>query len=137
MAGVASACRVPAHRRAEACGGRCRAGRSRVASRQRALYFSLVTDLAVELDQKLMKLAPAKARALERLVREAMALADAADIQTGAAEAGSDELLSLRVRPLPLTSQDFERLREALDEPPRDLPRLRELLHEPNRFGHA
>ena len=104
---------------------------------QPALYFSLMTDLAVELDQKLMKLAPAKARALERLVREAMALADAADIQTGAAETGSDELLSLRVHPFPLNSQDFERLREALDEPPRDLPRLRELLHEPNRFGHA
>src|SRR5438067_1210409 len=98
-----------------------------------------MTDLAAELDQKLTELAPAKARVLERLVREAMALADAADVslQTGTAKPGTDELLNLRVYPLPLATPDFERLREALDQPPRDLPRLRELLSEPSRFGNA
>jgi hypothetical protein len=34
-----------------------------------------MTDIAAELDQRLTQLAPEKARALERLVREAMALA--------------------------------------------------------------
>ena len=94
-----------------------------------------MTDLASELDEKLAKLPPAKARVLERLVREAMVLADAADVQTGTA--GADELLNLRVQTLPLDSRDFERLGEALEESPRDLPRLRELLREPSRLGHA
>lgn len=98
-----------------------------------------MTDLASELDQKLTQLAPAKARALERLVREAMALADANDASRAptAEEAGIEEALNLRVRPLPLDDPDFERLHGALDEPPRDLARLRELLSQPGRFGHA
>ena len=98
-----------------------------------------MTDLASELDQKLTQLPPAKARALERLVREAMALTDANDAAraTKPEEAGIQEALNLRVYPLPLPGPDFERLREALDEPPRDLPRLRELLSQPGRLGHA
>ena len=98
-----------------------------------------MTDLACELDQKLAQLAPAKARALERLVREAMALADAKDASraTEPEEGGIQEALNLRVYPLPLGGPDFERLCGALDEPPRDLPRLRELLSEPGRLGDA
>ena len=98
-----------------------------------------MTDLASELDQKLTQLAPAKARALERLVREAMALADAnnASQATNPEEAAIQEALDLRVYPLPLATPDFERLREILDEPPHDLPRLRELFSEPAKLGHA
>lgn len=92
-----------------------------------------MTDLAAELDQKLTQLAPAKARGLERMVRDAMALADA----SGKIDADADELLNLRVYPLPLGSGDFGRLREAIDEPVRELPRLRDLLREPGRLGHA
>jgi hypothetical protein len=90
-----------------------------------------MTALAAELDEKLAQLAPAKARALERLVREAIALADdKVDVDT-------EDLLNLRVQPLPLPTRDFERLREALDQRARELPRLRELLRQPDRFGHA
>jgi hypothetical protein len=98
-----------------------------------------MTDLAAELDQKLTKLAPAKARVLERLVREAMALAGATETTppAGDVDAGADHLLNLRVYPLPLMTQDFERLREAFEGPPRELPRLRELLSKPGRLGHA
>jgi hypothetical protein len=98
-----------------------------------------MTDLASELDQKLTQLAPTKARALERLVREAMALADANDPSraTTPTEAGIQAALNLRVYPLSLPSPDFERLRGALDESPHDLPRLRELLSQPGRLGHA
>jgi hypothetical protein len=91
-----------------------------------------MTDVAAELDQKLMRLAPSKARVLERLVREAMELADTAEVTSG-----TDDLLNLHVYPLPLKASDFERLREALDETTRELPRLRELLRQPGKFGHA
>jgi hypothetical protein len=98
-----------------------------------------MTELAAELDQKLTKLTPAKARALERLVREAMALAETPEMASPTANvpAGPNDLLNLRVYALPVMTQDFERLWEAMDEPPRELPRLRELLREPGRFGHA
>ena len=98
-----------------------------------------MTDLASELDQKLTQLAPAKARVLERLVREAMALADADDASrtTNLEEEAIHEALNLRVQPLSLAAADFERLSEALNDSPRDLPRLRELLRKPARFGHA
>ena len=83
-----------------------------------------MTDVASDLDQKLTQLAPAKARLLERLVREAMALADASDVSqpSKSEEAAIREALDLRVYPLPLDSPDFERLHEALNAPTRDLP---------------
>ena len=98
-----------------------------------------MTELASELDQKLAQLAPAKARVLERLVREAIALADAGDspMQPGAVEREDPDLLELQVHPLPLTTSDFERLAEALEQPLRDLPRLRELLNQSGKFGNA
>jgi uncharacterized protein (DUF1778 family) len=98
-----------------------------------------MTDLAAELDQKLAKMEPAKARVLERLVREAMALADAPGTASPTAnvDAASDDLLNLRVYPLALMTEDFERLHEAMDQPPRELPRLRELLSQPGRLRHA
>jgi len=36
---------------------------------------------------------------------------------------------------LPLSAQDYDRLRAALDEPVRPLPRLKRLLAEPSVFG--
>jgi hypothetical protein len=98
-----------------------------------------MTDLAAELDQKLAKLEPAKAQLLERLVREAMALADAPEMASPTAnmEPASDNLLNLRVYPLSLVAEDFGRLQEAMDQPPRELPRLRDLLRQPGRLGHA
>jgi len=91
-----------------------------------------MTDLALKLEQKLTQLAPGKARALERVVREAMALADAAETMSG-----TNDLLNLRIHAIALMSEDFRRLAEALNEPPRELPRLRELLTQSSRLGHG
>ena len=52
-------------------------------------------------------------------------------------EAVAVDWLDMQVHPLPLATADFERLTEALREPPRNLPRLRELLKEPGKFGNA
>jgi len=91
-----------------------------------------MTAIASQLDSKLAQLPPAKARLLERLVREAMTLADVAET----VEAAPD-WLEMQVHRLPLATADYERLTEALDQPPRDLPRLRELLREPSKLGNA
>ena len=89
-----------------------------------------MTALASELDRKLTELNAERARLLERLVRDAMALAENA-------EAGSPDWLNMQVQPLPMSAADHDHLAAALDEPPRDLPRLRELLREPSKFGNA
>ncbi len=96
-----------------------------------------MTELALELDEKLAHLAPAKARALERRVREAIALAEA-DLSSNAevAEGGRLDWLEMQVQPFPLPTADYERLAETLDQPPRKLPRLRELLKEASKFHH-
>jgi len=89
-----------------------------------------MTALASELDRKLSELTSERARLLERLVRDAMALAESV-------EAGGPDGLNLEVQPLPMSAADYDHLAAALNEAPRDLPRLRELLREPGKFGNA
>jgi hypothetical protein len=89
-----------------------------------------MTALANELERKLSELPSERARLLERLVRDAMALAESTD-------GGAPDWLNLQVQPLPISAADYDHLAAALEEPPRDLPRLRELLREPGRFGNA
>jgi hypothetical protein len=89
-----------------------------------------MTALAIELDRKLTELNSERARLLERLVRDAMALAESV-------EAGSPDWLNMKVQPLTMSEADYDHLVAALDEPPRDLPRLRELMREPSKFGNA
>ena len=79
----------------------------------------------------------ARAEAVTLAPEEAAAETAAESTRDANAEAAADELLNLQVHPLALAGRDFERLREALEEPPRDLPRLRELLNGPSRLGHA
>ena len=75
-----------------------------------------MTELALELDEKLAQLAPAKARALERRVREAIALAEA-DLSSNAEvpEGGRLDWLEMQVQPFPLPTADYEQLAETLD----------------------
>src|SRR5437016_5468323 len=97
-----------------------------------------MTELASKLDEKLAQLTPGKARVLERLVRDAMALADA-DSQTAieAPPGQTTDWLEMQVHSLSLPTADYERLAGPSDQPPRNLPRLRELLKEPGKFGNA
>lgn len=89
-----------------------------------------MTALTSELDRKLSELTTERARLLERLVRDAMALADSEP-------SGGPDGLNLELQPLPMSAADYDHLATALGEPPRDLPRLRDLLHTPGRFGNA
>ena len=89
-----------------------------------------MTAIASELDRKLTELTAERARLLERLVRDAMALAESAAAEDA-------DWLNMKVQPVTVCEADYDHLAAALDEPPRDLPRLRELMRSPGRFGNA
>lgn len=101
----------------------------RVALRLSANRIHRMTALAAELDRKLSQLDPERAAKLERVVREAMALAEP--------ESAEFDWTKMQVHELKLSKADYEFLMEALDAPPRDLPRLRKLMQEPSIFGNA
>ena len=91
-----------------------------------------MTALAAELDRKLAELGAPRASLLERLMREAMALAEASPAHPPAgrssAEGGAAEMTELQR--VPLSTADYEHLCAALERPPRDRPRLRRLMEE-------
>lgn len=91
-----------------------------------------MTALAAELDRKLAELGSARAGLLERLVRDAMALAEAGATrpQATATPADSDAPAMTEIVRVPLSTADYEQLCDALERPPRDLPRLRRLMQE-------
>lgn len=95
-----------------------------------------MTALASELDRKLSELDSERARLLEHLVRDAMALAESSP---AGSKPGPDLEAegTMEVQKIKLSAQDYDLLCRWLDEPPRDLPRLRQLMREPSIFKNA
>jgi len=91
-----------------------------------------MTALTAELDRKLAELGSTRASLLERLVRDAMALAEASPAGPSATSTLTDvePPVMTEVQQVLLSTRDYEHLLDALDQPPRDLPRLRRLMQE-------